>query len=604
MSNNWPPELKTLVNETFAKCTDSNRATVEAELKALILRKFQTNELLTTDWKNVKLTSLNPPKRKAIFVPPAYHDSRAVAAEGDKRLDRLKRFKAEAPPPGSGMAGRLAGRTVASPYTAYSTPEPEFDSNVLDWDKHTIVGTSQKLEKPYLRLTSLPDPTTIRPLPVLEKTLELLKAKWREEQNYPWICDQFKSMRQDLTVQRIKNEFTCNVYEIHARIALEKGELGEFNQCQTQLRELYKALYQSDDQKAPPKPRVQETIMEFLAYRILYLVHTRNRAEMNKTLTALSDTERQHPSVAHALAVRQAVSQGNYTRVFKLFCSAPKMGAYVMDHFVPRERVSALLTMAKAYITIPLTLVESQLAFDSVDEVESFLEENGVAVFKPTKDGKSVDAKAVAPKLADKHASFVKEGKKPMISHEDYVFLFSSAVTGVLAYLRARQAANNEGATNAKLRSAVRTLCGEAQRLGDELLTELAEYFQNQDYVVSSTRISTPLGWVQAAMALRSAMEQEGAMMHSLLKGMNEKEVRKDWAAGAARLTKVVEVVRSLGGHFALYIQQVPFVPLTTPWNGQLEDVKTLHTQQTILVENFRFVRANRQSFALIANIY
>jgi SAC3 family protein LENG8/THP3 len=48
--------------------------------------------------------------------------------------------------------------------------------------------------------SQIPDPATIRPLPVLKKTLELLKTKWREENNYGYICDQFKSMRQDLTV--------------------------------------------------------------------------------------------------------------------------------------------------------------------------------------------------------------------------------------------------------------------------------------------------------------------------------------------------------------------------------------------------------------------
>jgi hypothetical protein len=45
-----------------------------------------------------------------------------------------------------------------------------------------------------------PDPADIRPLPVLRQTLELLKRKWKQEENYAYICDQFKSLRQDLTV--------------------------------------------------------------------------------------------------------------------------------------------------------------------------------------------------------------------------------------------------------------------------------------------------------------------------------------------------------------------------------------------------------------------
>lgn len=136
--------------------------------------------------------------------------------------------------------------------------------NVIDWDQDTVVGLSTKLEKPYLRLTSAPDPKTVRTLPTLMQTLEVLKKKWRTESNYNYICDQFKSMRQDLTVQRIKNDFTVKVYEIHARIALEKGDLGEYNQCQSQLRSLY-------------AHGLPGCVMEFLAYRILYLLHTKNQ---------------------------------------------------------------------------------------------------------------------------------------------------------------------------------------------------------------------------------------------------------------------------------------------------------------------------------------
>lgn len=96
----------------------------------------------------------------------------------------------------------------------------------MDWDEFTIIGTSQELFKDYLRLTSVrvkyqiiccdnstlwsqePDPRDIRPYTVLEKALNELKIRWRQNNDYPWICNQFKSIRQDLTVRAL----TCSAY--------------------------------------------------------------------------------------------------------------------------------------------------------------------------------------------------------------------------------------------------------------------------------------------------------------------------------------------------------------------------------------------------------
>lgn len=235
------------------------------------------------------------------------------------------------------------GDTSSSPTPPWKSSRDQSPAAV----EGPVIGTCQNLEKSYFRLTAPPKPETVRPLPVLEKALDFLKKKWKKENNYAYICDQFKSLRQDLTVQRVKNEFTVNVYEIHARIALEKGDLGEYNQCQTQLRALY-------------KQNLDGHSAEFIAYRILYFIHTGSRTDMNAALADLTAADKQQPAVRHALAVRSALALGNYHKFFRLYLDTPNMGAYLMDMFVVRERLAALAYIGKAYV-IPILLVATSL---------------------------------------------------------------------------------------------------------------------------------------------------------------------------------------------------------------------------------------------------
>ncbi|KAF2196072.1 hypothetical protein GQ43DRAFT_278521 [Delitschia confertaspora ATCC 74209] len=242
-----------------------------------------------------------------------------------------------------------------------------------------VIGTCQNLEKRYLRLTAPPKAEAVRPQHVLEKTLLLLKEKWKQEKNYNYICDQFKSLRQDLTVQHIKNAFTVSVYECHARIALEKGDLGEYNQCQTQLRALY-------SQKLGGHPE------EFLAYRVLYYIYTCNQTDMNDLLAELTPADKAQAAVKHALDVRSSLALGNYHKFIQLYIIAPNMGAYLMDMFIERERLAALANIAKAYMSVTLRFLSDELGFESDPECAEFLQSRGAEqLFQSTESGYRVN---------------------------------------------------------------------------------------------------------------------------------------------------------------------------------------------------------------------
>lgn len=341
-------EMEVQLKETISRATDSGQLYTsnwdamplpqelikEARAKQLENLKIRDSPKLGKKRKSLDMEDTNNDSRSATAAP--WHrnslESRTSFATSDTRhlpdepLAKSKYQKASEKR--QKRQERFNSGGYKSPPQRSPTPPPPAGP---------VVGTCENLEKSYLRLTAPPKPETVRPERVLRKTLELLKKKWRKESNYNYICDQFKSMRQDLTVQRIKNDFTVRVYENHARIAMEKGDLGEYNQCQTQLMALYKLGL-----KGNPN--------EFKAYRILYFIHTANRLALNDTLADLTTAEKSEPSIKHALDVRSALALGNYHRFFQLYQEPPVLGGYLMDMFVGRERLAALCNVCKAYV--------------------------------------------------------------------------------------------------------------------------------------------------------------------------------------------------------------------------------------------------------------
>jgi len=392
----WPDSVRSYVQRTFFERNHDStiaKPELEAKLKEVITHAKDNGQLYTLNWDNMPLpqalirdqrevelrrqTSIVSPSTNAAS-PPSISVLPGTASKKRKSSDALVDTRSSPPPP---WRSTNQSRNALEDRVSFRAPEkrPSLDEPLSKSSKFQkqqekrlrrfeggykstyrspspppsdgpVVGTCQDLEKRYLRLTAPPVASKVRPEYILRQTLDLLKKKWRKESNYSYICDQFKSMRQDLTVQRIKNEFTVSVYEIHARIALEKGDLGEYNQCQTQLRWLYQLGLKGNP-------------IEFKAYRILYFIHTANRTGLIEAIADLTPAEKKEPPIKHALEVRSALVLGNYHRFFQLYLDTPNMGAYLMDMFVVRERLSALCNICKSYVVPLLSLFTPSFIF-------------------------------------------------------------------------------------------------------------------------------------------------------------------------------------------------------------------------------------------------
>ncbi len=353
--------------------------------------------------KNNKLIKVNKSKSPEASVGKKKNVIQgAVKSNKSKLASRLNRFSG---------AGGIAHATSSQLHSAYSQGTEQFMGKSViggsskkldeeDYESMTVKGTCQVLEKEYLRLTAPPRAELVRPQGILEKHLRNLKNQWKQyrqvltsgkvnndynsndskkkkkkkQRDYNWFCSQLKAIRQDLTVQRIFNAFAVEVYETHAKIALEEGDMNEYNQSQTQLKELYDILTHSiisssgDDESLIKGLQNQN---EFIAYRIIYYVFlTGNKkydggsSDLFKIMLGLSKEQRKDPCIDHALKVRIAVADNDYHSFFRLQDHCPNSGAYLMDMMIGQIRAIGLQCMMKSYRpTLPVAFILEELGF-------------------------------------------------------------------------------------------------------------------------------------------------------------------------------------------------------------------------------------------------
>ena len=458
----WPQSLRDYVSRAFEVCKrDKTQDLMEKALKTLIDDAVRSGTLWTASWDTMAVPSvakLTSPKDAAFTKAPpvspgpgtntqANTTGKLTAKkkrkrglndvqtemdeEGRKRAERESRF-------GDGHAvGGIQLTHVQSPRmqkqlnmkrqkkAALASKEENQVVSFISLDSAPAVrGTCQSLEKSYFRLTSAPPPSSVRPLAVLRSALKRLKDKVREnggvvaEVPYPYLCDQLKAIRQDVTVQHLALTavaFCIDVYETHARYALEAFDFAEFNQCQTKLSQFYRSADTGNGSDIGSTPACTANRCEFLSYHILYSSCVLGRSGELERLRCLKDLmmvlrnggggragdarssgtapslqqELQallaNPMIAAAMAVSSAVALNNYVRFFALYTSvcegrlpgAPqaskddartrlftKLARVLMDDAIERQRFRGLHVMCSAYRpTMPIASIATHFGF-------------------------------------------------------------------------------------------------------------------------------------------------------------------------------------------------------------------------------------------------
>ena len=258
-----PEGLKEYIRQSFSKCnSDEERLLMEKMTKEVIARVKSAGNLMVEAWETKSLPLLPREKEAAVFANPSHSSQKAAQILAQpkpvpetyqipRKVPPKDPVKPVAEPPRAPVSlpgpephkehrdvPRTRPKAVVRPveHSSYDD-EDDLERLAQAWK---VVGTSTALEKRYLRLTDAPDPATVRPEAVIRKALSVFKEKWKKDEiGYSHLSDQLRAIRQDLKVQRIKNNLTVEVYQVHARLALEAGDLDQFISCMGSLFELF-----------------------------------------------------------------------------------------------------------------------------------------------------------------------------------------------------------------------------------------------------------------------------------------------------------------------------------------------------------------------------
>ncbi|EKE42059.1 hypothetical protein ENUP19_0037G0032 [Entamoeba nuttalli] len=228
-----------------------------------------------------------------------------------------------------------------------------------------IVGCSKSLEKSYYRLKGEPKLDEIRNEETLKTALNFVLMKYKKNKDYAYLCDQLKGIRQDITVQRINNDFTVLVYKVHAKYSIQHKDVSEFNQCISVLMHLFKELqYPAED----------ESVLMFTSFQILYTAYVNSLFQFKAIVDTLPETVKANIGIQIAINVSIAYFNDDPYTFFIIYKRAPKLLKKVIYSIIERMQFKTIQMICLSYRpSISLKKLKDDLCFDSLSSLSQFI---------------------------------------------------------------------------------------------------------------------------------------------------------------------------------------------------------------------------------------
>ena len=223
--------------------------------------------------------------------------------------------------------------------------------------------------KRFARTVDDPHPSEFRTRGALARTMEHLRGLLdREDVRFglvhKFLWDRYRSVRQDLYIQGITDEFAIGIFEeiVRFHVMCEHELCGEdqsitdmegFN-SHLNMEQMNKALISLNDmyERAAERGEPCPTEPEFRAYHLLSLMaqHGKFKGDQQAFLSTLQSLRldvREDERVQWVLKLRNAYYFGNFARFFRLVGEAPYLMACLAHVYFPFMRATCFRVMSE-----------------------------------------------------------------------------------------------------------------------------------------------------------------------------------------------------------------------------------------------------------------